>query len=159
VFINVNKGVIDMRRSKSTINNSGVSLIFVILVLIVMSILSMAIFSLFTSNMAQAKYQQSSLRVHYIAISGVEVAFGALLQDNRSLLTNYFDKATNITITPLTDSVTLDNGYASIVVSSYIDGTDRWVKITSTGHLTGSSATRVISMSFRVAYPEVQKWE
>jgi hypothetical protein len=150
-----------MRRSKSTINNNGVSLIFVILVLIVMSILSMAIFSLFTSNMAQAKYQQSSLRVHYIAISGVEVAFGALLQENKSLLTNYFDKATNVTIIPLTDSVTLDNGYASIVISSYVDikTNERWVKIDSTGHLTGSNTIRIISMSFRVAYPEVQKWE
>jgi type II secretory pathway pseudopilin PulG len=149
-----------MRRFKAIMNKSGVSLMFVILVLVVMSILSMAIFSLFTSNMSQAKYQQNSLRVHYIAISGVEAAFGALLQDNRSLLTNYFDKATNVSITPLTDSVTLNNGYASIVVSSYIDSNnERWVLITSTGHLTNSTATRIIKMNFRVSYPEVQKWE
>jgi hypothetical protein len=74
-------------------------------------------------------------------------------------LTTYFDKAVTVVVTPLTDTVTLDNGSASIVVSSYIDGTERFVLITSTGSISNSSVTQVIKMSFNVKYPQIQKWE
>jgi hypothetical protein len=147
-----------MRRVKDNMNNRGISLIFVVLVLVVMSILSIAIFSLFASNLAQSKYQQDSIRVHYVAISGVDVSFAALLQDNRSLLTSYFDKALNVTITPLSDTISLDTGHADIVISSYITNNERWVLITSTGYLNNSAVTRVIKMNFRLQYPEVQVW-
>ncbi len=149
-----------MRRFRNTMNNKGVSLIFVILVLMVMSILSVAIFTLFTSNMVQAKQQQDSIRAHYIAISGVEVTIGALMQSNRSLLTNYFDKAiSEYPVDPLTDSIELDNGHADIVVSGFVENDERWVMITSTGVLEGSAVSKVIIMKFRVEYPEVQQWE
>jgi hypothetical protein len=147
-----------MRRVKDTMNNRGISLIFVVLVLVVMSILSIAIFSLFASNLAQSKYQQDSIRVHYVAISGVDISFAALLQDNRSLLTNYFNKALNVTVTPLSDTISLDTGQAEIVISTYVTNNERWVLITSTGHLSNSSLTRVIRMNFRIEYPEVQVW-
>ncbi len=149
-----------MRRSRNIMNKRGVSLIFVVLVLIVLSILSVAIFTLFTSNMAQARSQQESIRVHYVAIAGVDVTMGALLQDNKSLLTNYFNKAVNITVTPLSDRIDLDNGYVDVVVSSYILANERWVLITSTGHLAEKPTTvRVIKMNFRVEYPQIQNWE
>jgi type II secretory pathway pseudopilin PulG len=140
-------------------NKKGVSLIFVILVLVVMSILSIAIFTLFTSNIAQAKYQQDSVKAHYVAISGVDVSFAALLQENKSLLLNYFNKAIDVTVTPISDTITLTNGHADIIISSYIDNSERWVLITSTGVVNNSTATRTIKMNFRVQYPEVQIWE
>lgn len=146
--------------SKRIQKNSGVSLIFVVLVLVVLSILSVAILTLFTSNMAQAKSQQESVRVHYVAIAGVDVAMGALMQDSKTLLTNYFNKSVNITVNPLSDRIDLENGYADIVVSSYIADGERWVLITSTGHLTSNPAvTRVIKMDFKVDYPMIQRWE
>lgn len=149
-----------MRRSKKIMNQRGVSLIFVVLVLIVLSILSVAIFTLFTSNMSQARTQQESIRVHYVAIAGVDVAVGALMQDNKSLLLNYFDKAINITVNPLSDRIDLDNGYADIVVSSYVLENERWVLITSTGHLSDKPTTlRVVKMNFRIEYPQIQNWE
>lgn len=147
-----------MRRFRNTMNNKGVSLIFVILVLMVMSILSVAIFTLFTSNMAQAKRQQDSISAHYVAMSGVEVAFGALLQNNRSLLISYFDRADDLEVT-LSDSVDLDNGHADIVVRSYVEENERWVQITSTGVLDESTVEQVIKMKFKLDYPQIQQWE
>jgi hypothetical protein len=124
-----------------------------------MSILSVAIFTLFTSNIATEKMQADAIRAHYVAQSGVDVAFGALLQDNKSLLTSYFDKGITISVTPLTSQIVLDSGTADIVVSSYIDGTERWVLITSTGSLSSSTVTQVSKLSFNIRYPQIKKWE
>jgi hypothetical protein len=103
--------------------------------------------------------QTDAIRAHYVAQSGVDVAFGALLQDNKSLLTNYFDKGVTINVTPLTSQIVLDSGTADIVVSSYIDGTERWVLITSTGSLNASTVTQVSKLSFNIRYPQIKKWE
>ena len=71
-----------MHKSNILNNKKGISLVFVVLVLLVLSILSMAIFTLFTSNMRQAQRQENVIRAHYLAISGVDVTFAALMQGN-----------------------------------------------------------------------------
>jgi hypothetical protein len=128
-------------------------------VLLIMSILSVAIFSLFTSNIATEKMQADAIKAHYIAQSGVDVAFGALLQDNQSLLEDYFNKSISVHVAPLTDTITLETGTAEIEISSYIDGTERWIMITSVGHITGSDLTQTSKMSFNIRYPQIKKWE
>jgi len=153
------KEVIDMNRYRKILDKRGVTLIFVLAVLLIMTTLSVAIFALYTSNMTEERMQTDAIRAHYVAQTGVDVAFGALLQSNRSLLTSYFDKAITVIVTPLSSTITLDNGTASIVVSSYIDGTERFVLITSTGSISNSSLTQVSKMSFNIKYPQIQKWE
>jgi type II secretory pathway pseudopilin PulG len=148
-----------MKRYRKVLDNRGVTLVFVLAVLLIMSTLSVAIFALFSSNMNEEQMQTDAIRAHYVAQTGVDVAFGALLQNNHSLLTAYFDKAITVVVTSLTDTVTLDNGSASIVVSSYIEGTERFILITSTGSISNSSVTQVSKMSFNVKYPQIQKWE
>ena len=148
-----------MTKKKKNNSNQGFSLLFVMAVLLIMSILSVAIFTLFTSNIANEKMQADAIRAHYVAQSGVEVAYGALLQDNESLLRDYFDKSIATTITPLSDTITLDSGTADIVISSFIDGTERWVLITSVGHIPGSEITQTSKMSFNIRYPQIKKWE
>ncbi len=148
-----------MTRHHVATDKRGFTLLFAMAVLLIMSILSVAIFTLFASNIATEKMQTDAIRAHYVAQSGVDVAFGALLQDNKSLLTNYFDKAVTINVTPLTSQIVLDSGTADIVVSSYIDGTERWVLITSTGSLNASTVTQVSKLSFNIRYPQIKKWE
>jgi len=148
-----------MNKYRKVLDKRGVTLVFVLAVLLIMTTLSVAIFALFSSNMNEEQMQTDAIRAHYVAQTGVDVAFGALLQNNRSLLTSYFDKATTVVITPLTDTIDLDNGTASIVVSSYIEGTERFVLITSTGSISSSTVTQVSKMSFNVKYPQIQKWE
>lgn len=148
-----------MNKYRKVLDKRGVTLVFVLAVLLIMSTLSVAIFALFSSNMNEEQMQTDAIRAHYVAQTGVDVAFGALLQDNRSLLTSYFDKAITVVVSPLTDTIDLDNGTASIVVSSYVEGTERFVLITSTGSITSSTVTQVSKMSFNVKYPQIQKWE
>ena len=147
-----------MGKRRVLFNQRGVGLIYAVLVLLVVSILSVAIFTLFASNMNQAQVQEDAMRSHFIAISGVEVAFGALLQDNQSLLGRY-KVGLNQTVSDLSDVITFDGGVATIVVSSYVQDEMRFVNIQSIGTATGSSVSREVNMWFRVEYPEIQTWD
>lgn len=148
-----------MKKTSDILNKRGVALILVLLVMVVLSILSAAVFSLFTNNLAQEKYQADAIRSHYVAIGGVDLAFGALLQDDRSLLNTYFNKASNVSVDPLIQNVPMDGGFADVVVSTYVETNERWLLITSTGNLENSTVKKVIKMRFRIEYPEIQKWE
>jgi len=139
-------------------NRKGVALLLVLLVMVVLSILAVAVLTMFTTNMATEKMQEDSIRAHYIAMSGVDVTFGALLQNDESLLNSYFNKANNVTVTPLTDTIEFDGGTATIIVSTYVADDERWVLITSTATLDGSDINNVVTMEFRLEFPQIQQW-
>lgn len=150
-----------MHKSNILNNKKGISLVFVVLVLLVLSILSMAIFTLFTSNMRQAQRQEDAIRAHYLAISGVEVTFAALMQGTTSqrLVNTYFNEPINISVDPLSDSIEMDAGTVDIIVSTYVEEGNRWVLITSVGTLdTSDNMSQTVEMRFRVEYPEIQIW-
>lgn len=147
-------------------NKQGVSLIYAMLVLIVMSILGVAIFTLFASNLKQAKFQEDNMRSHFVAVAGVEVTFAALLDNEHSLLKNYFNKNNTLSDT-ITFSVNVEEdgiqkevaGTAIIEVKSYLDEDDyRLVNIKSIGEAAGATASKTVNMYFRYEYPEIQTW-
>lgn len=152
-------GVVIMVKTKLIKNRKGVSLVYVMLVLIVMSILSVAIFTLYVSNLNQVKIQEDSVKAHFVAMSGVEIAFGALVQDNQSLLNYHFNKPIGTTVSSISDTVVVTGGEADISISSYVDDGFRYVRITSLGRIDNSSLTKQLSMHFRIEYPEIQVWE
>ena len=142
-------------------NKKGISLVFVILVMMVLSILSVAIFTLFASNMRQAQNQENGIRAHYLAVSGVDITFAALLQGdtNVKLVNTYFNKPINVVVNPISDFIELDAGRVDITVSSYIEEGNRWILITSVGTLnTSDNLSQTVKMKFRVEYPEIQIW-
>lgn len=147
-----------MRSYKQVMNKKGMALLLVLLIMVVLSILSVAVLTMFTTNMNNEKMQEDSIRAHYIAMSGIDVTFSALLQDDQSLLDDYFNKALNVTITSLSDTIEFDDGEAHIVVSSHVENDERWVMITSTATLEGSNIDNTVTMKFRVEYPEIQQW-
>lgn len=150
-------------KAKLINNKNGVSLIYVVLVLIVMSLLSVAVFTLFSSNFAQSKYQEQSVKAHFIAISGVELALGGLLysdEDTSSLLVSYFRPTDNAFIAePLTDRIELANGYVDITISSYMESEEKQIRVEAIGYLNGTSMSKTLVMTFNAKYPQIQKWE
>lgn len=150
-----------MIRTKLIKCRSGVSLIYVMLVLVVMSILSVAIFTLFASNIAQAKQQEYGVKAHFLALSGVEVAFAALIQDNQSLLKTHFGTPTDTSPkTPLEHTLVLSGeGEVDITVETYMENLIKYIRITSVGKPIGSSITKTLIMRFRIEYPEIQSWD
>lgn len=145
-----------MKRYRQVMDTKGVALLLVLLVMVVLSILAVAVLTMFTTNMATKKMQEDSIRAHYIAMSGVEVTFGALLQDNESLLNTYFKPNPNAT--PLTQEIVFDGGSADIVVSTFEANSERWILITSTATIDGSTIDNVVTMEFRLEYPQIQQW-
>ena len=142
-------------------NQKGVSLIYIVLIMIVVSILSLAIFTLFVSNMNQAKMQQDSIKAHYIAVAGVDVTFAGLTKGTSAnrLLTTYFDKPINqYPLGPLTTVVNLENGTANVTVKGILEEEKRWVVISSVATITGSDVTQKVEMRVRVEYHEIQEW-
>ncbi len=150
------------RFTKQILNKNGVTLIFVILVLLVMTILGVAVFTLFSSNLATAKSQQDSVKAHFLAISGVEIAFAAVLDntDGDPLIVSYF-KRDDITSTmiPLTDTIELDEGEVEIEISSYIENEERYIKISAKGIPNNTTVTRLLNMHFNARFPEIQRWD
>lgn len=150
-----------MTKLKSINNKNGLSLVFVILVMLVLTILSTAVFTLFVSNMNQARLQENATRAHYVAISGVELTFAALTQGTTStrLLNTHFNKPIDQSVSDLTETIVLSEGSASVTISSYVEDGNRWVKIVSIGSLTdGTIVSKKIEMKFRADYPEIQIW-
>ena len=151
-----------MKQIRDILNKKGVSLIFVILVLLVMSILSVAVFTLFSSNLVTAKHQQDSVKAHFLAISGVEMSFAAVIDtaDGDSLLVSYF-KANDVTSTmnPLTHTLELEEGNVDIEVSSYIDEGERYILIKAIGYPDASTTSTELTMHFNALHPEIQRWD
>ena len=67
-------------------NRKGVSLIWVIIALVFVSIMTMSISTIAQSNILQAKRQDNTLQAYYIARSGAELAYEALITSSPSLL-------------------------------------------------------------------------
>ncbi len=156
-ILNLDMGL--LMQNRKILNKNGVSLIYVMLVLFVMVILSFAIFTLFSINLEQARRQEDSMRAHFVALSGVDVTFAALLQNNQELLNDYFRKNIDETIVPITTTISLDYGHADVEVSSYVESGYRFVLITSVASLDNSDLTKEIKMHFRAEHPEIQRYE
>ncbi|NLA79082.1 MAG: hypothetical protein GX845_06050 [Erysipelothrix sp.] len=140
-------------------NQQGVAIVYAVMVLLVMSLLGVAVFTLFAANLKATQHQNESIQSHYVAIAGAELAYGALLQDDRSLLNSHFNKGASVTIEPLTDNVVLPNGEVDIEITSEIRNELRYVIIKSIGRANGTNVSKTVVMRFRVTVPELPTWD
>ncbi|MPM56596.1 hypothetical protein SDC9_103405 [bioreactor metagenome] len=140
-------------------NERGAALIFVILALVIVSILAMAIASLVRSNLSQTVSQEDTLKAYYLATSGQELAYAALLKKDAygdSLLSTEFTETAHPDwhdAPILTDILNhtddgIDGGTVNVKVEAVDKGGERWVKITSTGIVDGSAATKTVTLEF-----------
>ena len=161
-----------LRKAKQILDNqSGAALIFVLLALVIVSIIGAGIASLVHENLMQAKAQEDEMKAYYLSISGSDLCFAALLQENYdaygvkyTLLSKEFttEAHSNPASTPqLTDTLGeadgLEGGSVQITVSAFdkSDG-ERWVQIVSTATLDSSSVTKKTTLQFQASNPLVQ---
>ena len=148
---------------KKKLDKNGVTLVYVVLVMLVMSLLGVAVFTLFSANLSTAKAQRDSIKAHFLAVSGVEMGFAAVLDTESTgtrLLDTYF-KANDITsvMGALEDEIELDEGVVIIKISSYIDDEERFIKIESTGVPNDLGNSKTLTMHFSAKFPELQRWD
>lgn len=136
----------------------GAALMYVLLMLLVLTIFTGSALTIFSSNLKQAKYQQDSVEAYYIAYSGVEMAFAALMADSKAK-TNDLVASTDPNFKFSEDDIALGNGTVNIVASKSSDaGFEGWIKITASAVLTRNNQTYVRSMYFNPADPNETVW-
>jgi type II secretory pathway pseudopilin PulG len=136
-------------------NNNGFILPIVIVVMVVLSILFLSVFTTVSSNARHITIQENIQRAHYVARSGVEVAYAALMEADSDAAYDYHldrfienakaDNTFTIEDTIFFPDDTNPIGEAKITVSREVittgDYVGTWVKIQSQGsHETGSSS-------------------
>lgn len=165
-----------MRRKTKEIlsDRRGAALIFVILALVLVSIFALAIASLVHGNLDQAINQESDMQAYYLALSGQDLTYSALLQkqyrtdaygneEEYTLVSDEYttDAHSNIADTPtLTDTLGSADGMAggtvTVTVTAVTNSGERWVKIVSTADLDDSDVTKTITLMFQASNPLIQ---
>ena len=131
----------------------GASLFWVIIALVFTTIITLSISTVTRSNIRQAKIQDDGLQVYYIARSGAELAYEALLTSSPSLI----NKFKNGAISKLDEkNISVGKGKADIKVTSYTVDAVKKIKIESTGKL--NNTTKTIYLEFEADNYGSMKW-
>jgi len=134
-----------IRNFKVSIDNEkGGTLIFIIMIFMVVAILLASVQTVFMANLRQAKVQEEDIEAYYLAYSGVEMAFSALIDNSFALMNNL----KNGTVASYTENnINLGDGEIDVVAVKTSDtGFTGWIKITATAtvNATGNTYTRTM---------------
>ena len=143
-------------------SNEGSILVFVLMIFSVVFIVSMSVLYLNMTNTRQVKAQRDSLRAYYIAYSGIEIGYAALMADNEELLKKIIkDNPHKLS--------TKDPGYGDIkygkdnkdTISIDIEYTpdDNNITIISKGTHNDSNSSTTLTMSYPVDFPSLRTWK
>lgn len=143
-------------------SNEGSILVFVLMVFLVIFIVSMSVLYLNETNTKQVAAQRDSLHAYYIAYSGIEIGYAALMADNEQLLKKIINDS------PHTLS-TKDPKYGDIkygkdnkdTISIDIEYTpdDKNITIISKGTHNDSNRSTTLTMSYPVDFPSLRTWK
>ncbi len=141
------------------VNEKGSALVTVILVLVVVTISVASMVALFNNNLNQIVYQEDSMRAYYIARSGIELAYSALMTEGEDLLNTFKTGGTNAAQTLQIDGGTMPLGEGNVAVSiarcvNPTGASDIWVQIESVGTLSDPAISSRMRLRFNVDNPE-----
>ena len=129
-------------------NRKGVSLIWVIIALVFVSIMTMSISMITQSNILQAKNQDDTLQAYYVARSGAELAYEALITSSPSLLIPFTSSSNSGNSHILTHKdLEIGSGKVDIEVTSTGLDADRRIQIESIGKLKGITKTIILEFN------------
>lgn len=139
-------------------NETGGTLAFVVILLMVLSVLVASVLLLFNNNLKQAKLQEDNMEAYYLAYSGVEMAYAALLADSNEKLKE-LTRLTSPVASHVTNNVAVGGGEVDLIAVKSTDvGFEGWIKITSTATLTKNGQTYTRILYFDPADPTKKVW-
>lgn len=142
-----------MNKIKFFKREQGSALVMVILTLMIITIIVTSVFVMASSNTRQVVSQNDGLESYYIARSGAEATYQALLTSSPSLLTQFQSGSTMVT-----DTITFGEGRAEITVEGFDEDSIRRVRITSIGKADGKSISRKSVLEFNYDGYDNIKW-
>ena len=125
----------------------GAALAFVIVALIFVFIMVSIVAMLANTNIRQAGAQEKGLQAYYIARSGAELAYEAILTTN---LLDEFRTDKNKVLQE--NDIDFDDGTADVNVTSTGADDEQMIVIKSVGTLKDSNVSRSVTLEFYVNY-------
>jgi len=157
--IRKSNGTRDIGKSDKRNSKSGSALVYVLVVILALSVLATTILSILASNTQQAKYQQDSMEAYYLAYSGVQMAYSALLANSNAKL-NELTRTTNPVLEQRQTDIDYENGTITVTAKKSTDtGYGGWIIITAVATLKDSDAQYTRSMYFDPSNPIDVVWK
>ncbi len=125
----------------------GAALAFVIVALIFVFLMVSIVAMLANTNIRQAGAQEKGLQAYYIARSGAELAYEAIMTSN---ILDQFRADKNKVLQE--DNIDFDDGTADVNVTSTGSDDEQTIVIKSVGTLKGSNVSRTVTLEFYVNY-------
>ncbi len=140
----------------------GLGYIYVIFASVILIVFLTCTLTLVLGNLRQAKYQESKLQAYYLALSGIDLATAALLQQgsgetNDTLLYQVFVLGTREYIEDT--ELQLADGKVYLKVNAFSKDGEKWIKVLSKGTLTSSNVSQTVTMSFPINNPSQKVWD
>lgn len=145
-------------------NKRGNTLAFTMMMMIVVFLVVSIVVSLTQANLRQASAQERGLQAYYVARSGAEAAYEALLTTTPSLLKNATtptDASTffgNLNMVLTQNDIDFEAGTADVTAVTNHDASNPKIIITSVGTLKDSDISRTVTLEFYIdseKYPEI----
>lgn len=138
-------------------SNEGSILVFVLMVFLFVFIATMSVLYLNNTNTKQVVSQRDSLHAYYIAYSGIEIGYAALMADNEELLTEIIDNEPH-TLSQEDIKYGKDNKDTISIDIEYTPD-DKTVTIVSTGIHNDSNRSTTLTMFYPVDFPSLRTWK
>lgn len=144
-------------------SRSGNTLAYVMMVMVVVFIVVSAVTSLAMTNIRQASAQEKGMQAYYVARSGAELAYEALLTTTPSLLKNDSNPSDPNTFEGNIGKVLTENdidfevGTADVRVSVTTQGAiggNKKIRIESVGTLKDKDISRTVTLEFYIKYDQ-----
>lgn len=133
-------------------NKKGAALVMTVVAFLIIMTLATSVLVISQNNTKQVATQDQGMDSYYIARSGAEASYQALI--TTASLLNQFQTGTNT----LEDTITFSEGEAVVSVIGFNEGTTRRVRITSTGIYNNNGISRKSILEFDfVGYGNI-KW-
>lgn len=129
-------------------NRRGSIFVFVFVIFLTLSIFATSVIYVFNSNLRQAKHQQDTLEAYYLAYSGAEMGYAALLANGNAKLLQ-LTRTVNPIVEHKEPSISYGNGTIEIIAKVTNDTNfEGWIKVTGKGKLNKNGLEFTRSMYF-----------
>ncbi|HWQ78555.1 MAG TPA: hypothetical protein VN381_07050 [Anaerovoracaceae bacterium] len=131
--------------------NRGNALAFVMFTLLLVFFMVSIVISIAQTNIKQASAQERGMQAYYVARSGAELAYEALLTTTPSLLESFEGNSSMVMVE---NDVDFEDGMADIRVTSSGSGAGQKIRIESVGTLKENNISRTVTLEFYVNYDQ-----
>lgn len=149
------------RNIPKIISKKGAALVFVIIALLVVSIMISVVAQIAQSNTKQASSQEKGIQVYYVAKSGAEMGFQAMMTSQAvstsgssimSTMTKVGGYPPGIQIINILDDNNNKVGTATVTAALEDVAPNQKIVITSVGTLSNSNISKTVKLKFYVDY-------